>query len=114
MKGWLCALVLLAASALPSLASSRSQRVHGGMVFNTSGCLHCHRINGVGGHKGPDLSGVGKTMKKSAIRKQILQGGEEMPPFREVLEPRDVKDLVAYLHSCRLRSVKTMSASGSN
>jgi len=98
MRAGLPALVLLLA-AWPLPASSRSQR--GAALFAASGCQHCHSMNHVGGHKGPDLSDVGRTVKKAALRRQIMEGGRQMPPFEDVLEPAEVKDLVAYLHSCR-------------
>jgi mono/diheme cytochrome c family protein len=60
----------------------------------------------VGGHKGPDLSGVGRTMSKDKIREQILRGGNEMPSFTDDLQPAEVKDLVAYLRSCREKPIK--------
>lgn len=97
MKVWFL-WVLLAASC-PAFASSRTQR--GAELFASSGCGHCHSINHVGGKKGPDLSNIGRTVKKAAIRKQILEGGNGMPPFEQVLQPAEIKDLVAYLHSCR-------------
>ena len=99
MKGWLAAIILLPAAVAPALAASRSQR--GAALFATSGCQHCHSINHVGGKKGPDLSNVGRTVKKAAIRKQIVEGGGGMPAFGEVLQPAEIKDLVAYLHACR-------------
>lgn len=99
MRGWVAALLLL--TVCPAFASSRSQR--GAVLFATSGCQHCHSVNHVGGKKGPDLSNVGRTVKKAAIRRQIIEGGNEMPPFGQVLEPAEIKDLVAYLHSCRVK-----------
>jgi len=95
--------VLCAFLALGSVAfgSSRNQREHGALVFNSSGCRHCHSIDSVGGHKGPDLSGLGLRLTKAQIRTQILRGGGAMPPFTNDLEPAEVKDLVAYLRSCR-------------
>ncbi len=59
-----------------------------------------------GGTKGPDLSGVGRTLSKDQIRTQILQGGHEMPAFADILQKSEVDDLVAYLHSCRDKKPK--------
>lgn len=83
------------------LAASRSQREHGAAVFATSGCSHCHSIRNQGGHKGPDLSGVGRRLKKDQIRQQIVEGSKRMPPFGDMIEQQDLADLLAYLHSCR-------------
>ncbi len=97
-----------------AVASSRSEKAHGAQVFNESGCLHCHSINGAGGHKGPDLSGVGKRKSRDAIRLQIVNGSKVMPAFGDDLDSGDLKDLVAYLHSCRQNPPKTPQKSTSN
>lgn len=98
------AALLLLVTVCPAFASSRTRR--GAQVFATSGCQHCHSMNHIGGKKGPDLSSVGRTVKKTEIRRQIVEGGDQMPPFGQVLEPAEVKDLVAYLHSCRKKPAK--------
>jgi mono/diheme cytochrome c family protein len=82
-------------------ASSRSQREHGASVFAASGCMHCHSIRNAGGHKGPDLSGVGRRLKKDQMRRQIVEGSKVMPPFGEDIQGADLADLLSYLHSCR-------------
>ncbi|MGA2350321.1 MAG: cytochrome c [Terracidiphilus sp.] len=84
-------------------ASSRAQRDRGAAVFSASGCAHCHSIRGSGGHKGPDLSGIGRRMKTSSMRTQIVDGGKLMPPFGEDLQSAEIKDLLAYLHSCKAK-----------
>jgi mono/diheme cytochrome c family protein len=100
----ICPKVLVAAFLVfPSLAaaSSRSQRERGATLFSSSGCQHCHAIRNVGGHRGPDLSGVGRKESKAAMRRQIVYGSKVMPAFGDVLEPQQLKDLIAYLRSCR-------------
>jgi mono/diheme cytochrome c family protein len=106
MKSWLLGLCLILVCGSQLFASSRSQREHGAAVFASSGCQHCHSIHKVGGHKGPDLSGVGRKLSKDRIRAQILHGGNAMPPFAEDLQPAEVNDLVAYLRSCREKPAK--------
>jgi mono/diheme cytochrome c family protein len=95
---------LASASCFPAFASSAKQR--GATVFVDNGCQHCHTIHGQGGTKGPDLSGVGRTLNKTQIRSQITQGGRQMPPFADILKASEVDDLVAYLHSCRDKKPK--------
>ena len=97
-----------------AIAASRSQRTHGAAVFSESGCQHCHSIGGVGGHKGPDLSGVGRRKSKAALRQQIVFGSKVMPAFGDDLEPGDLKDLIAYLRSCRQKPANTQHVSPSN
>jgi ubiquinol-cytochrome c reductase cytochrome b subunit len=97
-----------------ALASSRSQRARGAAVFAESGCQHCHTMQNVGGHKGPDLSGVGRRKSKAAMRKQIVYGSKVMPAFGDVLEPDEINDLIAYLRSCREKPAKPLRAANSN
>jgi len=94
-------LLLVLTFSIPAFASSRSQRTRGAAIFASTGCDHCHSIRNAGGHRGPDLSSVGRTMKKAAIRKQIAEGSKVMPAFGEILQPPQIDDLVAYLRSCR-------------
>ncbi|HUA93450.1 MAG TPA: cytochrome c [Terracidiphilus sp.] len=105
------ALILFFAASVPAFASSRSQRARGAETFVSAGCQHCHSIRNTGGHRGPDLSGVGRKMKKTAIRKQIVEGSKVMPAFKDVLTPSQVDDLVAYLRSCRDKQTQNPSPS---
>ena len=114
MKFWLAVLALLLVFRLPLRASTQEQRARGAAVFAASGCQHCHSIRNVGGHKGPDLSGVGKRKKKPAMLNQILYGSKVMPAFEDILDPSDVNDLIAYLRSCRDKPAKTPRTSNSN
>jgi ubiquinol-cytochrome c reductase cytochrome b subunit len=95
------AALLLVTFSLPLLASSREQRQRGAALFAARGCQRCHTIGDVGGHRGPNLSAVGKTASKAAIRKQIVNGSKVMPAFGDVLEAQEINDLVEYLRSCR-------------
>jgi ubiquinol-cytochrome c reductase cytochrome b subunit len=101
MKARLLALVIFITCSLDGSASSRSQRARGALIFSASGCTHCHSIRGTGGKRGPDLSGVGRKMKEAQMRKQIVDGSNRMPPFGNGLQEKEVKDLIAYLRSCR-------------
>lgn len=114
MRSWLAAVVLFLASCSFAFASSREQRERGAADFASSGCQHCHSISGVGGHRGPDLSGVGRTKSKTAIRRQILYGSDVMPSFRDVLAPSEIKDLVAYLRSCRSKQHPAAASAASH
>ena len=70
-------------------------------LFQAKGCAHCHAIQGVGGHKGPDLTHVGSRLKPMEIRTQILEGGDSMPAYKEVLTAAETKGLIRYLHKLR-------------
>ena len=114
MRLLLSVAVLILAFSSFAIASSRSQRAHGAAVFSASGCQHCHSIGGVGGHKGPDLSGVGRRKSKAEMRQQIVFGSKVMPAFGDDLEPDELKDLIAYLKSCRQKPAPTPPTSNSN
>jgi mono/diheme cytochrome c family protein len=73
----------------------------GPTIFRERGCSHCHEIEGVGGAKGPDLSGVGRRLKKAEIERQIVAGGDAMPAFGQVLPSEEIAALVGYLHKCK-------------
>ena len=76
----------------------------GPTLFNVRGCEHCHEIRGTGGHKGPDLSGVGRRLKKDVIQKQIVDGGESMPAFGDALPAQEITALVNYLHKQKAKT----------
>ncbi len=101
----IAALILIFSSF--AIASSQSPRARGAALFTVRGCQHCHTINNIGGHKGPNLSGVGRKVSKAAMRHQIVYGGMMMPAFGNVLQPHEIKDLIAYLHSCREKPAQT-------
>src|SRR5271154_2280510 len=82
-------------------ASNSDARERGAIAFHTKGCERCHAITGVGGDRAPDLGNVGQRRAPSQIKTQILKGGHGMPPFGNVLSKDEVKDLVAFLTTCR-------------
>ncbi len=98
----LCTLVLAAVAPLllvrPSpVGANADQKRLGATLFHERGCEHCHGVNGIGGEEGPDLSTVGKQMKKPDLEHRILKGGGGMPPFADALQPDEVAALVEYL-----------------
>ena len=87
---------------LPAPAPQTATAVHDGQwLFRERGCVQCHQIRGIGGHKGPDLSGVGRRLKKNSIHRQILAGGLAMPAFGQALPNEEILALVKYLQHCR-------------
>lgn len=84
----------------------------GATAFKERGCAQCHTIRGAGGHKGPDLSGVGRRLNKDAIDRQIVNGGDVMPAFGDVLAQQEIEALTDYLHRCRDKQPKVAKAGG--
>ncbi len=95
------ALWVLAFSSLAHAVMRGNERARGAAVFSANGCLHCHSINHAGGHRGPDLSDVGRRKSKIAMRWQIVHGSRAMPAYGDVLSRGQIDDLIAYLRSCR-------------
>jgi len=80
-------------------APSNSQIARGAQLWHTETCEYCHMIDGHGGIRGPDLSGIGSRLTSSDITIRILNGGDNMPAFAPTLRPQEVNDLVAFLSS---------------
>jgi mono/diheme cytochrome c family protein len=108
----LIAIALLAISSAAFASSSRQLR--GTAVFDASGCRHCHTIGNVGGHKGPDLSDVGRRKSEAAILQQVVNGSKIMPAFGTVLQQEELRDLIAYLRSCRQKPQKAQRSAASD
>lgn len=92
--------VLVIAAGFPgprASAASGADRAAGAEVYKQNGCEHCHGADGVGTDKGPALTTVGKRLHKDQIEHQIRGGGKQMPPFQDVLNDGQIRDLVDYL-----------------
>ncbi len=69
----------------------------GALVFEQRGCINCHRIAGVGGQRGPDLTTVGKRLSTDELTWRILNGGRNMPAYGATMTPQDTAALVEFL-----------------
>ncbi|KAA5543179.1 c-type cytochrome [Roseiconus nitratireducens] len=69
------------ADALPTDPQGRSPRI-GEKIFNEASCVGCHKIKGVGGAVGPELTEVYKKWKgdDTAILREILQPSHTIDP----------------------------------
>jgi putative heme-binding domain-containing protein len=57
----------------------RGNAANGEKIFRTQ-CTACHRVNGVGGRLGPDLSRVGVARARDAMIVRIRRGREDFSP----------------------------------
>jgi ubiquinol-cytochrome c reductase cytochrome b subunit len=80
----------------PAQASTES-RQHGADLFVQRGCARCHNASPGKESDAPNLDSVGRRLKKRAILQQILDGGKQMPAFRDILTQAETHDLVDYL-----------------
>jgi len=71
--------------------------LQGATVFEQRGCINCHRIAGVGGQRGPDLTTVGKRLTSNELTWRILNGGRNMPAYGATMTPQDTTALVEFL-----------------
>lgn len=95
-----CAAILCCVAGLPGRrvrAASKADRAAGAVLFRKTGCEQCHGVDGIGTDRGPSLTTVGKRLKKDRIRRQILEGGKQMPAFGDVLTADETRKLVDYL-----------------
>ncbi len=79
------------------VASSDVAVQRGAVLFHSRGCENCHRIAGLGGIRGPDLTHVGDRLPGPQIAQWIENGGHNMPAFGKVLSAGQVDTLRAFL-----------------
>jgi ubiquinol-cytochrome c reductase cytochrome b subunit len=79
------------------LAGRTPLQRQGAVVFQNMQCRNCHSIDGRGGSRGPDLSGVSVRMTESQLIRQVLQGGGNMPGYGNALSPQETTALVSFL-----------------
>jgi ubiquinol-cytochrome c reductase cytochrome b subunit len=72
---------------------------HGAIVFQQMQCRNCHSLDGVGGHRGPELDRVATRMTESQMIRQVLQGSGNMPAYGSALSPQQTTALVHFLET---------------
>jgi len=78
---------------------------------SSASCIRCHVVGGRGGISGPSLDNVGARLDRAALLESIIDPQNvvadgygqtsAMPEMRETLTPREVRDVVTFLSSCR-------------
>ena len=86
----------------PSVSNAGVKR--GQELFDTLGCMGCHKVNGQGGTVGPDLSNEGNKGRANVwLNNQIRNPRKNDPktvmPAYDYLSDKKVTDLVSYLQS---------------
>jgi cytochrome c551 len=95
---WMVAALGLQTPSAVAASSSTDEKLRGAELFHEKGCEFCHGVDARGiAEKGPDLSTVGKKLKKDAIERQVRNGGGGMPAFGTALQPDELEALVAFL-----------------
>ena len=102
LLAWIAAAAMsFASSTHASGASTRADESAGAQLFRDKGCAYCHGASLEGTKKAPAIAGLrkDKAWPPAKITKQILDGGQKMPPFRESLTDDEIRQLVAYLRA---------------
>jgi ubiquinol-cytochrome c reductase cytochrome b subunit len=82
----------------PSVIASQDPMVQtGGRLFHDRACIYCHRVSGVGGRRGPDLTHIGTLRTRQQLLIRILNGGYNMPAYGRILAPGELDALLAFL-----------------
>lgn len=78
--------------------------LRGAAVLQVKNCRNCHALDGTGGRRGPDLSGVGTRLTRDQIIDQISNGtpgGGNMPAYGKHVSPAEMEAMAAFLVSLR-------------
>ena len=95
-------------SAPKAAASAYSAaEITSGAKIYAKQCEVCHFSTSKAKKIGPGLANIyrsgkyanGKKVDDASMREWIEVGGKDMPGFRELLKPSEVRDLLAYLHT---------------
>jgi putative heme-binding domain-containing protein len=97
----------LAASARPD--PQRGNAENGKKIYQAN-CVGCHRVNGVGGRLGPDLSRIGAARSREVLELRIRGGVEGFLPGYEpvTLTPQEGQAVVGVKKNEDLFSVQVM------
>jgi ubiquinol-cytochrome c reductase cytochrome b subunit len=83
---------------------STPRQLQGAVVFQNKNCRNCHALEGSGGKRGPDLTGVGARLTSGQLIDQVSNGtpgGGNMPAYGKQISPDEMTALVDFLASLR-------------
>ena len=83
---------------------STPRQLQGAVVFQNKDCRNCHALEGRGGQRGPDLTGVGSRLTSDQLIGQVSNGtpgGGNMPAYGKQISPDEMTALVDFLESLR-------------
>lgn len=92
--------VFVAGASRPAFADAAK----GAQLYRARQCSMCHKVNGSGGKKGPDLSAIGRQRDAEWLAtylvnpKSMIPKGS-MPPAK--VTPAELKDVVEYLETLK-------------
>jgi putative heme-binding domain-containing protein len=68
------------AAATDGAIANKADLAHGKALFESQGCLNCHRVRDHGSRVGPDLTGVGARHTPADIERSIVDPNAEVLP----------------------------------
>src|SRR5205807_251163 len=80
--------------------NSTPLQLQGAVIFQFKNCRNCHALEGVGGRRGPDLTGVGARLTENQLIDQVSNGtpgGGNMPAYGKEISPAQMTALVSFL-----------------
>jgi putative heme-binding domain-containing protein len=66
------------AAAADTSPASKADIAHGKALFESKGCLNCHRVKSQGSRVGPDLTDIGARRKRDDIERSIINPDAEV------------------------------------
>ena len=68
------------AAAYDTPGANKADLAHGKALFESKGCLNCHRVRDHGSRVGPDLTNIGARRKRDEIERSIVDPNAEILP----------------------------------
>lgn len=79
------------------VGTDKGPLAEGAKLMHIKGCLYCHDIGGYGGHRGPELTEIGKLLTRDDIIIRINNGGHNMPAFASSMSSVELNLIVGFL-----------------
>ena len=79
IRNFMTAIAVGGALAIASPRAALADAAKGAEVYKMHQCAMCHKVNGSGGKKGPDLSAVGTARDAQWLEKYLLDPKSMMP-----------------------------------
>lgn len=104
MRATVISLVIGTVFGLGGAVRAFADAAKGEEVYKTHLCSLCHKVNGSGGKKGPDLTAVANTRDAAWLSKYLVNPRSmipkgTMPPAK--VTPAELGDLVNYLETLK-------------
>lgn len=68
------------AAATDTTGANKADLAKGKALFESNGCMNCHRVRGEGSRVGPDLTNIGARRKPADIERSIVDPNAEILP----------------------------------